>query len=324
MLKKLFFAAAAVFTLSASAATTTVYSTEQDFTAVDGSGDWWAAPNPSPSIPAFDCEAGDDLVFNISDKADNIVIQPIFGGWNTPEADRIAVPSYSNGDRYTITDKSITMTLTAEEAALASKSGLVIQAGGFKLLSIDVVSPDSGVTYTEYNFTKDGDHIFFNGNAEIAEIADDVKVVITLKITKGEGVSTEPGWGVGTLGGLGVYNGDAPNYSFTCKSISEEGALNEYKFTMGELRAIAKGGTDEWVHPDWGPDSYGLTFNLWGGATFVSAIAYIPETSAVKAIEAVDENAPVEYYDLNGVRVANPENGIFIRRQGNKVTKVAK
>lgn len=36
----------------------------------------------------------------------------------------------------------------------------------------------------------------------------------------------------------------------------------------------------------------------------------------------VDENAPVEYYDLRGVRVSNPENGLYIRRQGNKVTKV--
>lgn len=36
----------------------------------------------------------------------------------------------------------------------------------------------------------------------------------------------------------------------------------------------------------------------------------------------VDENAPVEYYNLNGIRVANPENGIYIRRQGNKVSKV--
>ena len=36
----------------------------------------------------------------------------------------------------------------------------------------------------------------------------------------------------------------------------------------------------------------------------------------------VDENAPVEYYNLQGVRVANPENGLYIRRQGNKATKV--
>ncbi len=45
-----------------------------------------------------------------------------------------------------------------------------------------------------------------------------------------------------------------------------------------------------------------------------------PETDAVKAIE--NEDAPVEYYNLNGVRVANPSNGIFIRKQGNTVKKV--
>jgi hypothetical protein len=33
-------------------------------------------------------------------------------------------------------------------------------------------------------------------------------------------------------------------------------------------------------------------------------------------------NAPVEFYNLQGVRVANPQGGLFIRRQGNKVEKV--
>lgn len=36
----------------------------------------------------------------------------------------------------------------------------------------------------------------------------------------------------------------------------------------------------------------------------------------------VDENAPVEYYNIQGVRVANPAQGLFIRRQGSKVEKV--
>lgn len=44
-------------------------------------------------------------------------------------------------------------------------------------------------------------------------------------------------------------------------------------------------------------------------------------TTGIEGVEA-DENAPVEYYNLQGVRVANPENGIFIRRQGAKVEKV--
>ena len=36
----------------------------------------------------------------------------------------------------------------------------------------------------------------------------------------------------------------------------------------------------------------------------------------------IDENAPVEYFNLQGVRVENPANGLYIQRQGNKVAKV--
>lgn len=42
---------------------------------------------------------------------------------------------------------------------------------------------------------------------------------------------------------------------------------------------------------------------------------------AVETIVA-DENAPVKYYNLQGVEVANPQNGLFIRVQGKKATKV--
>lgn len=35
-----------------------------------------------------------------------------------------------------------------------------------------------------------------------------------------------------------------------------------------------------------------------------------------------DDNAPVEYYNLNGVRVAEPQHGLYIKKQGQQVTKV--
>lgn len=47
------------------------------------------------------------------------------------------------------------------------------------------------------------------------------------------------------------------------------------------------------------------------------------DMAAVEGIEA-DNAAPVEYYNLQGVRVANPSNGIFIRCQGNDVKKVVR
>lgn len=34
--------------------------------------------------------------------------------------------------------------------------------------------------------------------------------------------------------------------------------------------------------------------------------------------------APVEYYNLQGIRITDPQNGVFIKRQGNKVEKIVK
>lgn len=39
------------------------------------------------------------------------------------------------------------------------------------------------------------------------------------------------------------------------------------------------------------------------------------------AVES-DDQAPVEYYNLQGVRVANPSSGLYIRRQGSTATKI--
>lgn len=65
----------------------------------------------------------------------------------------------------------------------------------------------------------------------------------------------------------------------------------------------------------------------WGvqsidGAKAASAFA-IGTTSGITVVEAdVNADAEVEYFNIQGMRVANPENGLFIRRQGTKVEKV--
>jgi hypothetical protein len=51
-----------------------------------------------------------------------------------------------------------------------------------------------------------------------------------------------------------------------------------------------------------------------------------PENVTVAGINGVaadSQDAPVEYYNLQGVRVSNPGTGLYIRRQGTKVEKVA-
>lgn len=44
--------------------------------------------------------------------------------------------------------------------------------------------------------------------------------------------------------------------------------------------------------------------------------------AGISNVTVADENAPVEYFNLQGVRVDNPSNGLYIRRQGNTATKV--
>lgn len=46
------------------------------------------------------------------------------------------------------------------------------------------------------------------------------------------------------------------------------------------------------------------------------------EKSSVESVISADADAPVEYFNLQGVRVQNPENGLYIMRQGKKVSKV--
>lgn len=59
----------------------------------------------------------------------------------------------------------------------------------------------------------------------------------------------------------------------------------------------------------------------WSDYYYLGFYFNAPDTSGVSETE-VDENAPVEYFNLQGVKVANPEKGIFIRRQGKEVKKI--
>ncbi len=44
--------------------------------------------------------------------------------------------------------------------------------------------------------------------------------------------------------------------------------------------------------------------------------------SGVEDVATETSDAEAEYYTLQGIRVANPGTGLYIRRQGSSVTKV--
>ena len=61
---------------------------------------------------------------------------------------------------------------------------------------------------------------------------------------------------------------------------------------------------------------------LWEGTPIKCTFT----TNQVTGVEniIIENQGTVEYYNLQGVKVANPENGVFIRVQGGKATKVVK
>ena len=76
-----------------------------------------------------------------------------------------------------------------------------------------------------------------------------------------------------------------------------------YKYAGSNCKAAVEAGK-----------SYKVTINLNDNTITIS------ETTAVEGIE-IEEGEAV-YYNLQGVKVANPENGVFIKVQGNKASKV--
>ncbi|MCM1077728.1 MAG: DUF4957 domain-containing protein [Bacteroides sp.] len=110
-------------------------------------------------------------------------------------------------------------------------------------------------------------------------------------------------------------------------------AYNTY-FNDGENLAESeasydKSGTILTTNPDFADAAAG---NFTIGATTEQAlyqtgapkwlVPYDDNQSAINSIDADNSDAPVEYFNLQGIRVDNPANGIFIRRQGSKVSKV--
>ena len=75
------------------------------------------------------------------------------------------------------------------------------------------------------------------------------------------------------------------------------------------------------------PNGYDKTMGCASGYQWTSKYKQTKATLNIprkqSAVEGIDnENAPVEYFNLQGVKVANPDHGIFIRRQGTRTTKV--
>lgn len=64
-----------------------------------------------------------------------------------------------------------------------------------------------------------------------------------------------------------------------------------------------------------------VTISTIGAAPITIAVTQDENFVGVESV-TVDQNAPVEYYNLQGIRVQNPTGGLYIKRQGSKTSKV--
>ena len=108
----------------------------------------------------------------------------------------------------------------------------------------------------------------------------------------------------------GAYNTDDNDYSFTLSTYDSDTKI----ITLADAYFGFKVGTTD----------NSLSGYKWNDADMTGAIDLSKVNFAGVTDITVDNNnnAPVQYYNLQGVRVDNPTSGIYIRRQGNTATKV--
>ena len=103
------------------------------------------------------------------------------------------------------------------------------------------------------------------------------------------------------------------------QSKTKTGSLTGGKDTDMELEISGMYGGDQ------DPETLGIKAECdfectFGGKDYTLTLFVDHDPAGVNDI-TFDANAPIEYYDLQGRRVNNPANGLYIMRQGNKVVK---
>ena len=121
---------------------------------------------------------------------------------------------------------------------------------------------------------------------------------------------------------LRAYKGG--KMTFSCPSIY---AINQIDFDWNSGYVDLVEGQPGTYDPEWDrwtankQKVQSVTFVVPSNLQLTKAIIKLEKTTGVEGVE-VEEDAASVYYNLQGVRVNNPERGIYIQVKGNKATKV--
>lgn len=144
-----------------------------------------------------------------------------------------------------------------------------------------------------------------------ASVTVDVLNAITIAAVDG-------GYTLQDASGRYIYQTGDYNSFNAAATLPAEGGIWTIAFEADGSAKITNVSTGKYIQYSANYTSYGCYADEQGS---LPALYELAGSSAITDI-TVDENAPVEYFNLQGIRVDNPENGLYIRRQGNNVSKV--
>ena len=154
-------------------------------------------------------------------------------------------------------------------------------------------------------------------------ISNPIKSVYEFEIRGSEGKwSLYDARNEGYLCANGNPEGTAKNYKLTLQNTIDEYAQASISFNYNSGVATIKfkgGNQNNWLLLDSSSNIFSCYESQQNKVYLYQRIE--DPTTAVEEVEA-EVNAPVEYYNLQGVKVANPKNGIFIKKQGCRASKV--
>lgn len=191
-----------------------------------------------------------------------------------------------------------------------------ISTGGMAMISFLLCEDQSAADEAEYyligfnGVTEPTDAVKFTRSVETMEYEDEGEMysetVISYDLKEFAITGCEEGFTVSTASGDFSYGLDPTFAPMFGTSVTDGfGFLGIYGEPMG-----------------WAMENgvYDISFTVAnGGSAMISFVLH--DDTGVAEVESSSEDTPV-YYNLQGVRVANPENGVFIRSQGGKTTKV--
>ncbi|MDE6416833.1 MAG: hypothetical protein K2K68_07395 [Duncaniella sp.] len=112
---------------------------------------------------------------------------------------------------------------------------------------------------------------------------------------------------------------------------NEEFVLTDEFMMMGDEQALESGaivtdlqniGVGAALYAEYNGRTIGMEYFMVEYIIFDAVFTGNDDAGIADVVVDNNENAPVEYFNLQGVRVENPAAGLYIRRQGNKSTKV--